>query len=117
MAEATDPLLWDLPAVRHQLGGVSDSTVRRLIARGELPVARVGGRVMVPSAAVREFVAQRTRDAENGGRMNQGALAPTTGESACQNKHKGSLRNRTANSGTRTTAMPAGDALNALLGL
>ena len=59
-------LLWSLNEAAQQLGGVSRRTVQRLIARGDLPVVRVGLRlVRVPSEAVREYVAARTKTADN----------------------------------------------------
>lgn len=53
----TETLLWDLAETARQLGGVSERSVRRLIDRGELPKVRVGRRLLLPSAAVRAYVA------------------------------------------------------------
>ncbi|MCP3882547.1 MAG: helix-turn-helix domain-containing protein, partial [Sulfitobacter sp.] len=117
MAGHDDPLLWSLDEVGRQLGGISVRSVRRLLDRGALPKTSVGGRIMVPSAAVREYVEAQTVPAHNGSCVGQGALAPTRGNSACLNKPKGSLKNRTASTGTPTSPTQAADALNALLGL
>jgi excisionase family DNA binding protein len=41
--------------------GVSEPTVARLVRRGEIPVVAVGRRRLVEPAAVRRFIAARTR--------------------------------------------------------
>lgn len=53
----SDYLLWNLDETARQLGGVSARTVRRLIARGALPMVRVGRCVRVPASAVQDYVA------------------------------------------------------------
>ena len=54
-----EALLWNLEEAARQLGGVSPRTVRRLIERGELPTVRVGARLLVPSGAVADWIANR----------------------------------------------------------
>lgn len=49
-------LLVDIPMAAETLGGISSTTVRRLIASGELPVIRVGRRVMIEQSALVEWV-------------------------------------------------------------
>ncbi|WP_363184100.1 helix-turn-helix domain-containing protein [uncultured Thiocystis sp.] len=117
MESANEPLLWNLDEVARQLGGVSARTIRRLVDRGELPKVRVSRRLMVPSAAVRDYVANGCCSAENARGVEQGALAPTRGDRACLSKPKGSLKNRTAATGTLTSPTRAVVELNALLGL
>lgn len=116
MEPDNDPLLWNLDEVARQLGGVSPRTVRRLIERDELPKVRVGRRLLVPSAAVHAYVAKGHTPADNED-VEQGALAPTRGESACLSKRKGSLRNRTVGTDTPTSPTRAASDLNDLLGL
>ena len=50
------PLLLAVPRAA-QLLGISHAATYRLAASGELPVCRLGGRVYVPTAALRELVA------------------------------------------------------------
>jgi excisionase family DNA binding protein len=45
-------LLVDIPMAAETLGGISATTVRRLIASGELPVVRVGRRIMIEERAI-----------------------------------------------------------------
>jgi excisionase family DNA binding protein len=47
--------------------GVHPLTVRRAIARGELPAVRVGRKVLVPVRALDEFLAARPAAAGGGG--------------------------------------------------
>ena len=49
-------LLLDIPMAAATLGGVSSTTVRRLIASGELPIIRLGRRVMIEQSALIEWV-------------------------------------------------------------
>ncbi|TRZ92725.1 MAG: DNA-binding protein [Rhodocyclaceae bacterium] len=52
-----DALLWTLDEVGKRLGGVSKSSVRRLIDRGELASCRVGLRLLrVPAESVRMYI-------------------------------------------------------------
>jgi excisionase family DNA binding protein len=46
------PLLVNIPMAAETLGGISATTVRRLIAAGELPVVRVGRRIMIEEKAI-----------------------------------------------------------------
>jgi excisionase family DNA binding protein len=50
------PLLLAVPRAAQPLG-ISQAATYRLAASGELPVRRLGGRVYVPTAALRELVA------------------------------------------------------------
>lgn len=58
-------LLWSLEEVAHQLGQISIRSVRRMIERGELPFVKIGRRVLIPSEAAREHVAQNLQVAHN----------------------------------------------------
>jgi excisionase family DNA binding protein len=53
-------LLVDIPGAAEELGGISATTVRRLIAAGELPIIRLGRRVLIEEAALVDWV-QRTK--------------------------------------------------------
>jgi excisionase family DNA binding protein len=53
-------LLVDIPGAAEELGGISLTTVRRLIAAGELPTIRLGRRVLIEEAALVDWV-QRTK--------------------------------------------------------
>jgi len=46
------PLLVDISMAAETLGGISATTVRRLIASGALPVVRVGRRIMIEEKAL-----------------------------------------------------------------
>jgi excisionase family DNA binding protein len=54
-------LLLDIPMAAETLGGVSATTIRRLIASGELPVIRVGRRIMIEEKAIVEWI-ERTKE-------------------------------------------------------
>lgn len=64
----TPPLVYSVPQAAEVLG-VSDWLVRRMIARGELPSARLGfKRVVVPHRALEEYLnGQAPSAARNGG--------------------------------------------------
>jgi excisionase family DNA binding protein len=49
-------LLVDIPMAAETLGGISTTTVRRLIAAGELPVVRVGRRIMIEEKAIVQWI-------------------------------------------------------------
>jgi predicted DNA-binding transcriptional regulator AlpA len=51
------PLLLAVPRTAALLG-ISSAAAYRLVASGELPVRRLGGRVYVVTAGLRELVAQ-----------------------------------------------------------
>jgi excisionase family DNA binding protein len=53
-------LLVDIPGAAAQLGGISSTTVRRLISAGELPTIRLGRRVLIEEAALVDWV-RRTK--------------------------------------------------------
>lgn len=57
-------MLLDVYRASERLG-VSTSTVRNLIRREELPIVRVGRRVLVEVAAIERFVAERRAPAED----------------------------------------------------
>jgi excisionase family DNA binding protein len=54
-------LLLDIPMAAETLGGISSTTVRRLIASGELPIVRLGRRVMIEEKALVEWVERAKR--------------------------------------------------------
>jgi len=60
-----DPLLWSVEEAAHQLGEISIRTIQRLIDRGELPLVKVGRRVMIPVSAIREWIDQQAQSAHN----------------------------------------------------
>ncbi len=49
-------LLVDIPMAAETLGGISTTTVRRLIAAGQLPVVRVGRRIMIEEKAIVRWI-------------------------------------------------------------
>ena len=50
------PLLLDISMAAKSLGGVSPTTIRRLIASGELPIVRLGTRVLIEEKSLQEWV-------------------------------------------------------------
>ena len=61
----SDVLLWSIDETARQLD-ISARTVRRMLESGELPKAKIRGRVAIPVVAVREYVARQTDLAHNG---------------------------------------------------
>ncbi len=61
---SSDALLWSLSETARQLGGLSVRTVRRMLARGELPTVKVGRTVKIPASAVREWVGRNMASAD-----------------------------------------------------
>ncbi len=55
-------VLLPLPDVARRLGGVHENTVRKLIARGELRVTRVGARVFVSDTELDAYIDRNTDD-------------------------------------------------------
>ena len=53
-------LLWNLDEAARQLGGISPRTVRRLLARGELPAVRIGTRLLIPAESVQDWINRQT---------------------------------------------------------
>ena len=49
-------MLLDVEAVAKELGGLGESTVRKLIREGRLPAVRVGRRVMVARRVLEDFI-------------------------------------------------------------
>jgi excisionase family DNA binding protein len=63
-------LLLDIPMAAETLGGISATTVRRLIAAGELPIVRLGRRVLIEEKALADWVERSKKhlvDAESEG--------------------------------------------------
>ena len=56
--ELSQPLLYSIARSARTLG-VSEDTVRRMIARGELPAVRIGSRVLVPARALTDVASAR----------------------------------------------------------
>lgn len=55
-AQQPDPILWSIEETARQLGKVSERTVQRMIADGDLLVVPVRGRIMVEVASVRQYI-------------------------------------------------------------
>jgi|GEM_PF-6660768 len=55
------PLLLTYAQAGEQLAGSSERTVRRMVARGELPIVEIGRRRGIPYAAIADLVARRAR--------------------------------------------------------
>ena len=49
---------------REALGGISESTLRRLIRAGDLPAVKIGRRVMIARDALNAFVQERQKPAD-----------------------------------------------------
>jgi excisionase family DNA binding protein len=49
-------VLIDIPTARKHLGGIGESTLRRYIADGKLPVVRWGRRVLIRQSALDRLV-------------------------------------------------------------
>ena len=57
---AIEPLVVDLLTAGEVLGGISDSSVRRLISRGDLKAVKVLDRTFIAVSELRGFVARLT---------------------------------------------------------
>jgi excisionase family DNA binding protein len=53
-------ILWRVAEVAKMLG-VSRSTIYAWIARGQIPVTRLGGVIRIPDEALRDLIAQKTK--------------------------------------------------------
>lgn len=60
MHNQVEPDLLSLAEVCQRLG-ISRSTLWRLTSRREIPVVRIGARVLIPRAALEQFIAERVR--------------------------------------------------------
>ena len=103
----TETLLWDLAETARQLGGVSPRTVRRLIDQGVIARVRIGRRVLVRAASVREHLDRASTPSDNPHRAGPDVREPST----CR------IDAATARSGGSVTPMQAANELAALLGL
>ena len=72
------PLLYSIDAAATQLGCVSARTVRRLIETGELPSVKVRGRVLIPAAALTEWVTNAMSATHNARRAGHRPQETTT---------------------------------------
>jgi excisionase family DNA binding protein len=54
--EVTERKLLSIEQARHQLGGISRSTVYELINSGDLQRVKLGGRAFIPQASIDHFV-------------------------------------------------------------
>jgi excisionase family DNA binding protein len=63
MAQDDVRLLLRIPEAAQRLA-LGRSTVYELIAKGELPVVRVGAAVRVPASALSDWVARQVADAD-----------------------------------------------------
>ena len=74
-----ETLLLDLEAARRELGGLSVSSIRRVVNRGELGLVRLGRRVFVRRDSLEALVRRRAAGplrykppASRGGRSSRG---------------------------------------------
>ncbi|MGI0015429.1 MAG: helix-turn-helix domain-containing protein [Nitrososphaera sp.] len=81
-----DTLLWSVEEAAHQLGEISIRTIQRLIDRGELPLVKVGRRVMIPVSAIREWIDQQAQSAHN--QQGAGPGVRSKEKSACHTDAK-----------------------------
>lgn len=58
--DQTRPDLLSLAEAGHRLG-ISRTTLWRMTSVGELPTVRIGARVLIPRAALEQFIAERVR--------------------------------------------------------
>jgi excisionase family DNA binding protein len=75
-------MLYDVPAVARELGGISTAMVRRLIRTRQLGAVRVGYRVMVSRAQLEEYIARRSRPADPSRPANLGGAGAKVPEEA-----------------------------------
>jgi excisionase family DNA binding protein len=60
LADTQRPLL-AYPGARARLGGVSESTLARLIRHGEIPVVKIGGRGLIDPTDLDAFIQRQKR--------------------------------------------------------
>jgi excisionase family DNA binding protein len=72
--EAT--MLLDLPSAAADLGGIGISTLRRMIARGDLPIVRLGRRVLIRREALEELIAEQAKLSDGTEGTTEGLRAP-----------------------------------------
>ena len=63
---ADGPLLHSVRQARAKLGGLSDTTVRDLVHRGELDGRKIGARLMITATSVDRFAANLPRAGREG---------------------------------------------------
>ena len=101
-APDSPPLVLSYAEAGKQLMGASERTIRRMVAKGELPTVRVRGRVGIPYTAIAEYVQNNTN------------YSAKSGKRACRTNGK------TAGSGGSATPTPAAgstaDRLKLLIG-
>jgi excisionase family DNA binding protein len=98
----TDTLLWSLEEAARQLGGISTRTVRRLVEVGEIEPRRVGRRLLVSAASVRDFVDRLGSTAKNW----QSAGRDVQEESTCLESAKRETKMVSTGVRTRLTGGP-----------
>lgn len=59
--------LLPIPTAQERLGGLSRTTIYRLMDSGELDYVKIGARRLIPESAIAEFIARR-RAAHSGSR-------------------------------------------------
>jgi hypothetical protein len=100
----TNSLLWSIAETGRQLGGISDSTIRRMASRGDLRPVKVGSRLMIAVDSVRAWV------------DNSLGAGPAHMRKTCQEKTEtGFTSGQTRLTGGPPTPTPAASALDALL--
>jgi hypothetical protein len=65
-SEASKPLLLSVKEARAQLGGLSDTTVRDLVRRGDLDGRKAGARLVITAASVGRYAANLPRAGREG---------------------------------------------------
>ena len=66
ISAADAPLLHSVKETRMKLGGLSDTTIRDLVRRGELDGRKAGARLMITTASVNSYAANLPRAGREG---------------------------------------------------